>query len=107
MILQRADERAGAWKDAGRHQVAIAARSDPIWQVPFPSLQQPLDNMSNAAKLAYKSLRDHPHLTTPEAIANGPYSIDQLNAGDIADGLRELEVGGRAAETFGGWSILR
>jgi hypothetical protein len=62
--------------------------------------------MSDAAKLAYKSLKDHPELKTPEAIAEGPYSVDQINAGDIADGLRELEAGGRAAESFGGWSIL-
>jgi hypothetical protein len=62
--------------------------------------------MSDAAKLAYKSLQDHPERKTPEAIADGPYGVDQINAGDIANGLRELEAGGRAAETFGGWSVL-
>ena len=69
-------------------------------------MQQPLDNMSDAAKLAHRSLTDHPDLKSPEAIAGGPYGVDQLNAGHIADGLRELEAGGRAAETFGGWSVL-
>jgi hypothetical protein len=69
-------------------------------------MQQPLDNMSGAAKLAYKSLKEHPELKTPEAIAEGPFGVDQISAGDIAEGLRELEAGGRAAETFGGWSIL-
>jgi hypothetical protein len=69
-------------------------------------MQEPLENMSDAARLAYASLRDHPELRTPEAISEGPYSVQQIGVGDIANGLRELEAGGRAAQTFGGWSIL-
>jgi hypothetical protein len=70
------------------------------------SVQEPLENMSEPAKLAYRSLTYHPELKTPEAIANGPEGVDQYDAGDIADGLRELEAGGHATKIFGGWSTL-
>ena len=62
--------------------------------------------MSDVAKLAHRSLTDHPDLKTPEAIADGPYGVDQFNAGDFAHGLRELKAGGRAVESFGGWSVV-
>lgn len=48
------------------------------------------DSISDAAKVARDSLFDRPNLNTPEAISNGPLSIDQITARDIADGLAEL-----------------
>jgi hypothetical protein len=69
-------------------------------------MQEPLDNLSEPAKLAYRSLTYEPELNTPEAIANGPYGVDQYDAGDIADGLRELAAGGHVTQIFGGWSTL-
>jgi len=48
------------------------------------------DSISDAAKLARDSLFDRPELNTPEAISNGPLSVDQITARDIAGGLAEL-----------------
>jgi hypothetical protein len=63
--------------------------------------------MSSAAQLAYQSLTDHPNLDTPEAIANGPYGIEQLDVPEISEGLRELEAGGVARESsVGTWSLV-
>jgi hypothetical protein len=70
------------------------------------AMQEPLDNLSQDARLVQMSLIDHPELTTPEAIAGGEYGIEQLSPGAVADALRELQAAGRAAESFGGWSIL-
>ena len=70
------------------------------------AMQEPIDNLSDGAKIVHDSLIDHPHLTTPEAIATGPYGPQQLSAGGVADALRELEAGGRAAESFAGWSVV-
>lgn len=53
------------------------------------------------------SLSDHPELKGPEAIADGPYGIQQLTPGQVAHALRELQAAGRAAESFAGWSIVR
>lgn len=48
------------------------------------------DSISDAAKMARDSLFDHPELNTPEAISNGPLSIQQIDAGATVDGLAEL-----------------
>jgi hypothetical protein len=66
-------------------------------------MRTPLASFSQAAQLAYRSLTDHPDLNTPEAIANGPYSLQQIDTPDIVEGLRELEAEKWAVETFGGW----
>ena len=62
-------------------------------------------HLSSAAHLAERSLRDHPHLNTPSAIANGPYSIQQIDVPDVEQGLRELAAACRAAERHGRWSL--
>ena len=69
-------------------------------------MQEPLDNLSQDARLVHMSLIDHPELTTPEAIAAGPYGIQQLRPGGVANALRELEAAKRAVLSFGGWSVL-
>jgi hypothetical protein len=69
-------------------------------------MQEPIDNLSDDAKIVHDSLTDHPDLTTPEAIADGPYGLEQLTPGQVGSALRELEAGSRAVETFGGWSVV-
>jgi hypothetical protein len=47
--------------------------------------------LSRIAQIVLRSLKDHPDLRTPGAIANGPYGINQLDSRDMLKGLQELE----------------
>ena len=61
--------------------------------------------LSNAARIALMSLRDHPRRGTPEAISSGPYSIQQIDAAAVYNGLVELEAQGLAQESHGSWKL--
>jgi hypothetical protein len=61
--------------------------------------------LSDAARLAERSLRDHPARNTAAAIARGPYRVDQIGIPDIQAGLAELEAAGRAVERLGRWRL--
>jgi hypothetical protein len=50
----------------------------------------PARSLSSAARLAQAALRIDPDENTPQAIANGPLGVDQLDVEDIREGLREL-----------------
>jgi hypothetical protein len=63
-------------------------------------------HLSDAAHFAERCLRDHPHLNTPSGIANGPYSIQQIDVPDVQRGLHELEAAGRAVERGGRWKLI-
>jgi predicted Rossmann fold nucleotide-binding protein DprA/Smf involved in DNA uptake len=66
-------------------------------------VQQPLDSLSQNARRVHAYLAKFPDRTeTLEVIAEGV----GLTAGETEDALRELEVAGLAAESFGGWSVL-
>ena len=65
-----------------------------------------LSAFSNGARLAFKTLQDHPELNTPEAIAEGPYGVDQIDAEDVERGLAELRAAVLAVETFGDWNLV-
>jgi hypothetical protein len=69
-------------------------------------MQEPLENLSENARLVHADLDAHPEETRQaEEIAS---SIGgQLTLGEVVDALRELEAANRAAESFGGWSVLR
>jgi hypothetical protein len=69
-------------------------------------LQEPLDNLSNHARIVYGNLLAHVdgRNREPEAIAESLGG--ELTPGEVADALRELEVARRAAHAFGGWSVL-
>lgn len=47
-------------------------------------------SISDAAYLARATLFHHPHLSTPQAIGAGPFSIQQIDVQDFANGLAEL-----------------
>ena len=69
-------------------------------------MQEPLDNLSLNAQLVHADLDAHPEDTRKlEAI------VDSLGGewtpGAVADALRELQAATRAAESFGGWSVVR
>jgi hypothetical protein len=67
-------------------------------------MQEPLDNLSENAQRVHEYLDEDPERTERlEAIAHAV----GLTTGRTADALRELEAGQRAAESFGGWSVLR
>lgn len=66
-----------------------------------------LTHLSPEARLAHMSLEDHPELTTPDAIANGPYGIQEVTTSEITHGLKELEAAGLAVQTVAGWSIVK
>jgi hypothetical protein len=61
--------------------------------------------LSEPARLALKSLCDHPHLDTPDAVAGGPYSVEEVGTPEIGEGLAELEAQGLAREEFGSWLL--
>ncbi len=66
-------------------------------------MQEPLDNLSDNARRVHENLATDPNATKRlEEIA----SEVELGEGDTANALRELEAGTRAAESFGGWSVL-
>jgi hypothetical protein len=65
-----------------------------------------MNELSSAAVLARKSLEAHPRLDTPQAIADGPLSIEELGPQDIRRGLRELEALGLVREGGGRWRLV-
>lgn len=67
--------------------------------------QVPLDTLTASARLVHLDLEEHAEATRPveaitESIGGG------LSQGEVFDALRELQAATRAAETFGGWSIV-
>ena len=70
-------------------------------------MRQPIDDLSDDAKIVHASLIDHPEFATAEAIAYGPYGLQQLSPKLVANALRELEEAGQATERFGSWSAVR
>jgi predicted Rossmann fold nucleotide-binding protein DprA/Smf involved in DNA uptake len=67
-------------------------------------MQEPLDNLSEEARNAHAFL---------DADPNTSYKLEEiakkvgLTEGQTANALRELNVAQRAAETFGGWSVVQ
>jgi hypothetical protein len=69
-------------------------------------MQEPLDNLSENARVVYEDLDQNPDENRqPDAIAQSLGG--QVTPGEVAHALRELQAAGRAAEAFGGWSIVR
>lgn len=67
-----------------------------------------MDSFSDAAKIAYWTLRDHPQRNTPEAISTGPYGVEQIDAPTMADALAELAAAEPPvviATVGGGWRL--
>lgn len=118
-ILLRAMDRAQEYcaevpfpKDRRVTQRVLEATSafDPEHVLRLPhelaAVQRAPVSLSSAARMAQTSLRLKPDLDTPEAIASGPFSVDQLGADDIARGLRELAAAGLAETDAGGrWRL--
>jgi predicted Rossmann fold nucleotide-binding protein DprA/Smf involved in DNA uptake len=66
-------------------------------------MQESLDNLSENARRVHVRLEENPERTEKaEVIAENV----GLTPGKTLDALRELQAANRAAETFGGWSIL-
>lgn len=58
------------------------------------------------AAWVFRSLRDHPELRLPDAIAAGPASNGTFGVQEVRDGLAELESRGYAEEEPGrGWRL--
>ena len=68
--------------------------------------QVPTD-LSDAAKIALKTLTEHPELGTPEQIADGPFGVDQIEAPQILEGLHQLAAHRLAVEKSGRWAFFR
>ncbi len=67
-------------------------------------MQEPLDNLSEEARNVHAYLDASPNSSYKlEAIA----AAVGLSDGQTAYALRELQAGQRAAETFGGWSVIQ
>jgi hypothetical protein len=62
--------------------------------------------LSAIAAWVFRSLRDHPDLRLPEAIAAGPASDGASDAQAVSDALAELEERGLAQQDAdGGWRL--
>lgn len=60
--------------------------------------------MSAPAAWVLRSLLEHPHLRTIDAILAGPHAPERADAQQVADGLGELKDRGLAVEEPGaGW----
>ena len=63
--------------------------------------------LSPVAAFVLRSLRDHPELRVPEAIAAGPEADGNYDVPAIRDGLAELEARGLAEDERGrGWRLV-
>jgi hypothetical protein len=65
----------------------------------------PMDAFTDAASLALRSLCNHPHLSTADLIARGPYGLQQVGPTETREGLLELERLGLAGERLGSWVL--
>jgi hypothetical protein len=61
--------------------------------------------LRGAAAFVLRSLMEHPHLQTPEEIADAPHAGEVIDAGAAGQGLSELEGHGLTAEADGRWSL--
>jgi len=62
--------------------------------------------LTPVASFVLRSLRDHPELSLPEAIAQGPEADETIDAASVDDGLAELRTHGLAEEQpGGGWRL--
>jgi hypothetical protein len=62
--------------------------------------------LSAVASYVFRSLRDHPELRLPEAIAAGPAVDGAISVDQVREGLRELESQGLAREEpRQGWQL--
>jgi hypothetical protein len=62
--------------------------------------------MSSPAAWVLRSLLEHPHLRTIDAIVAGPAAPERAEAQQVADGLQELKDRGLAVEEPGvGWRV--
>jgi hypothetical protein len=62
--------------------------------------------LSSVAAYVYRSLRDHPDLRLPEAIAAGPAVDGALDAEAVREGLDDLRSRGLAEEDpVRGWRL--
>ncbi len=68
-------------------------------------MQRPLEDLSPNARLVHENLAADPEST--RSVDTITDSLDgQLTGQEVEDALGELQAAGRAAETFGGWSVL-
>jgi hypothetical protein len=65
-----------------------------------------MEGLSQAARLAQKSLDRDPDLNSPYAIFLGPTNQERMSASEIEHGLRELEAAGLATHDFHGWRLV-
>jgi hypothetical protein len=62
--------------------------------------------LSAVAAFVFRSLRDHPELRMPEAIAAGPESDGTIDVQAVKEALAELEARGLVEEEPGrGWRL--
>jgi hypothetical protein len=62
--------------------------------------------LSAVASYVFRSLRDHPELRLPDAIAAGPAVDGAISADQVRDGLTELQGRGMAEDEPGaGWRL--
>jgi DNA-binding IclR family transcriptional regulator len=61
--------------------------------------------LTPVAAYVMRSLRDHPGLSTPEAIAAGPEAPAGLSPSDVREALADLQRRGLVGEGPGGWRL--
>lgn len=66
-------------------------------------MQEPLENLSESAQRVHAHLAEDPNQTEPLGVIA---TAADLSEGETANALRELAAADRAAESFGGWSVL-
>jgi hypothetical protein len=63
--------------------------------------------LSPVAAYVLRSLRDHPDLRFPDAIASGPVPDQPLDVQEVKEALKELEARGLVEEEPGrGWRLV-
>jgi hypothetical protein len=67
-------------------------------------MQEPLENLSGSAQRVHSHLAEDPDRTEELAIIADAVGLSE---GETANALRELAAATRAAESFGGWSVLQ
>ena len=66
-------------------------------------MQEPLDNLSPDAQRVHANLMEDPDSTRPLEVIAADVGFTE---GETANALRELQAAHRAAESFGGWSVV-